>query len=354
MMNSRSRFPVPPIFILLGFALFSFCLYLLLASSTSTPPPPPPPPHHPADDHHRLRHDPHYADKGNVEKPQKVAVAPAVDTHDNHKKPAKDGADKAKLVTDANGYTWKYPARAPDADVDSVYKQCGSLIPPKSDWWGDAGDEKGEERRRAGGRLPLVPIAHREDLGCLAELYGLKTGAELGVQAGLFSKDILARWKSCEKYILVDLWHKQERYDDTANVENNQQESLFQATKKRLAQHANITEFMRMYTTEAAKLVPDDSLDFIYVDARHDYCGVREDLREWWPKLRMGGILAGHDYLSAAEATKGGQSWRQCMDGSEGSGAVKGAVNEFVFANNLQLLSTYDGLWYSWYLQKLQ
>jgi hypothetical protein len=39
-----------------------------------------------------------------------------------------------------------------------------------------------------------------------------------GVQAGLFSKDILARWKSCEKYILVDLWHQQERYDDTANV----------------------------------------------------------------------------------------------------------------------------------------
>ena len=162
-------------------------------------------------------------------------------------------------------------------------------------------------------------------------------------------------------------------------VDNTKQEWFFQASQQRLAQHANITEFMRMYTTEAAKLVPDDSLDFIYVDARHDYCGVREDLREWWPKLRMGGILAGHDYLSAAEAAKGGQSWRQCMDGmclhsswhvddvervcllhvphmtgSEGSGAVKGAVNEFVFANNLQLVSTYDGIWYSWYLQKLQ
>lgn len=354
-MNSRSRFPVPPIFILLGFALFSFCLYLLLASSS--PPPPPPPHNHPAGDHHHPRQG--HSDNDNAEKPKKVAVVLPVDTHghDSHKKPATkpttntSADDKKKVVTDANGYTWKFPARAPDADVDSVYKQCGSLIPPKADWWGDEGDA-GE---RAGGRrLPLVPIDHREDLGCLAELYGLKTGAELGVQAGLFSKDILARWKSCEKYILVDLWQQQERYDDTANVDNNKQESLFQATKQRLAQHADITEFMRMYTTEAAKLVPDDSLDFIYVDARHDYCGVREDLREWWPKLRMGGILAGHDYLSAAEAAKGGQSWRKCMDGSEGSGAVKGAVNEFVFANNLQLLSTYDGGWYSWYLQKLQ
>lgn len=131
-----------------------------------------------------------------MEKPKKVAVVPPVDTHDNHdhdshKKPAtkpKNSVDdKGKVVTDANWYTWKYPARAPDADVDSVYKQCGSLIPPKANWWGDEGDEGEERRQRAGGRrLPLVPIAHREDLGCLAELYGLKTGAELGVQAGLF------------------------------------------------------------------------------------------------------------------------------------------------------------------------
>ena len=27
----------------------------------------------------------------------------------------------------------------------------------------------------------------------------------------------------------------------------------------------------------------------------------------WWPKLRPGGIMAGHDYMSAAEA--GGQDW---------------------------------------------
>ena len=39
------------------------------------------------------------------------------------------------------------------------------------------------------------------------------------------------------------------------------------------------------------------------------------------------------------------------MAGSEGSGSVKGAVNEFAFANNLQVLSTRDKF-PSWYLQK--
>ncbi len=98
-------------------------------------------------------------------------------------------------------------------------------------------------------------------------------------------------------------------------VEDAVQEARFEETKSNLKRFSHITEFLRMYTSEAAKLVPDNSLDYIYVDARHDYCGVREDLRTWWPKLRMGGIFAGHDYLSGAEAQKLGHTWRQCMDG---------------------------------------
>lgn len=39
----------------------------------------------------------------------------------------------------------------------------------------------------------------------------------------------------------------------------------------------------------------------IYVDARHDYCGVMDDLNAWWPKLREGGLAAGHDYVFAHE-----------------------------------------------------
>ena len=50
------------------------------------------------------------------------------------------------------------------------------------------------------------------------------------------------------------------------------------------------------WSADAAKTVPDDSLDFVYLDARHDFNGVFEDLSVWWPKLKMGGILAGHDY----------------------------------------------------------
>ncbi len=59
------------------------------------------------------------------------------------------------------------------------------------------------------------------------------------------------------------------------------------------------TKYLRMYTTQAADKIPDLSLDFVYIDARHDYCGVREDLVAYWSKIRSGGILAGHDYMDA-------------------------------------------------------
>lgn len=46
----------------------------------------------------------------------------------------------------------------------------------------------------------------------------------------------------------------------------------------------------------AALLFPDESLDFVFVDADHRYESVTADLRAWWPKIRPGGAMAGHDY----------------------------------------------------------
>jgi cephalosporin hydroxylase len=53
---------------------------------------------------------------------------------------------------------------------------------------------------------------------------------------------------------------------------------------------------MRMLSHEAAALVPDGSLDFVYIDAEHTYEGCLADLRLWSPKVRRGGIVSGDDY----------------------------------------------------------
>jgi predicted O-methyltransferase YrrM len=49
-------------------------------------------------------------------------------------------------------------------------------------------------------------------------------------------------------------------------------------------------------STKASKMFEDDSLDFVFLDAAHEYVPVKQDIAVWWPKIKPGGILAGHDY----------------------------------------------------------
>jgi hypothetical protein len=53
----------------------------------------------------------------------------------------------------------------------------------------------------------------------------------------------------------------------------------------------------KMTASEACLSVPYESLDFAYVDSGpHEYHGNMREIREWWPKVRRGGFLGGHDY----------------------------------------------------------
>lgn len=47
---------------------------------------------------------------------------------------------------------------------------------------------------------------------------------------------------------------------------------------------------------EASKLYEDNSLDFVFIDAGHDYIDVFNDIKHWFPKVKEDGIIAGHDY----------------------------------------------------------
>jgi Methyltransferase domain len=62
--------------------------------------------------------------------------------------------------------------------------------------------------------------------------------------------------------------------------------------------------------TEIALLVQDRSVDFVYIDAgAHTYEECLRDITEWWPKVRSGGFLGGHDFeikeLHAADTFPG-------------------------------------------------
>lgn len=189
----------------------------------------------------------------------------------------------------------------------------------------------------------LLPPKSRLDLGELLEQEGAKTGAELGVQRGEFSKEILQQWAGCERYTMVDLWRQQENYEEAANVDDAKQEANYQAAQLAVAPWAAKTHLLRMKTSEAAGQVEDASLDFVYIDARHDYCGCSEDIALWWPKVKPGGIMAGHDYMTAKEILDyhPNEDWGLCENGTRNEGAVVGAVANFALQQGLTVAVTY-------------
>jgi hypothetical protein len=65
-----------------------------------------------------------------------------------------------------------------------------------------------------------------------------------------------------------------------------------------------------------SKFYPAQSLDFVFIDAAHDYENVLKDIVSWYSRVKNGGVIAGHDY-----------------DSSEG---VRKAVNEFFGENNIK------------------
>jgi len=120
-------------------------------------------------------------------------------------------------------------------------------------------------------------------------------GAEVGVQTGAYS-EVLLRSVTWERFYCIDAWRQLENYVDAANVADTEQECCYQQALQRLAPYARKVRVLRELSTEATGWIADGSLDFCYIDANHSFEAVAADIAAYFPKIRPGGILAGHDY----------------------------------------------------------
>jgi len=203
---------------------------------------------------------------------------------------------------------------------------------------------------------PIPTFKFRHELGDILTRENFTRGVELGVQTGRFANAILTKWTGCEEYLLVDVWAPLDNYKDAANVDQASQNRNYDAAMKATESWAGIRRVCRNYTSSCVRSVPDEHFDFIYVDARHDFKGVYEDLVNWWPKLRPGGIMAGHDYVEQNDGpARSGQNWTVNYDGTidETGTVVKGAVDKFSGGKCRQITVSYrENAWNTWALRK--
>jgi len=116
---------------------------------------------------------------------------------------------------------------------------------------------------------------------------GYKVGAEIGVFKGEYTLDLA---KSGLKIYAIDPWTAYHDFPDQSIMD-----SYFEETKQRLA--GTTVDIIRKPSLEAVKAFKDGSLDFVYIDGDHELKGVLDDIWHWYPKVRSGGMIAGHDFI---------------------------------------------------------
>lgn len=164
-----------------------------------------------------------------------------------------------------------------------------------------------------------IPNVGRNNLAALLHELGFKTGVEVGVQRGRYS-EVLCHENPQMKVYGVDAWKHFKTLNDYAPQETC--DLFYEEAKARMAPYQNY-EIIRAWSMDAVKKFKDESLDFVYIDANHEYPFVMEDLSQWSKKIRKGGIISGHDYYVTRHPTR--------MQ-------VKEALDDYIRTNNTKPL----------------
>jgi hypothetical protein len=176
-------------------------------------------------------------------------------------------------------------------------------------------------------RAPLVAPRSSGELGALLQAQGLTTGAELGMHVGRFASELLDAWPSAGRYYMVYASGQQQPTSKPTpnNPQHLQQHKVLGMAGAALQQHARRVVWLHEWTSaasaDAAALI-QEPLEFVFVNAQLDVCGVLADVRAWWQHLAPGGIMAGQDLLRHAvlalqqRASKQQERVLVCADGT--------------------------------------
>lgn len=141
---------------------------------------------------------------------------------------------------------------------------------------------------------------------------GYRVGAEVGVWLGRNAEQLCIDIPGLKLYC-IDIWNPYS-CEHTPFNNQGQQDRNYNRARRRMAPFDAV--LIRKPSMDAVRDFAEGSLDFVYIDANHDYDFVMQDLIEWSKRVRVGGMVSGHDY----HHTMG----------------VKAAVDDYMRAHNIE------------------
>jgi hypothetical protein len=123
----------------------------------------------------------------------------------------------------------------------------------------------------------------------LESFHGVEVGALFGQSAAFLGVELCNRQESFHE-LDTDYGHYKLDLVDLSNNGDRLRHNLAPVASVIGAIHSPCSSLA------ASMKYPDVSLDFVMLDAGHDYGDIRADIDAWWPKVKSGGILSGHDF----------------------------------------------------------
>lgn len=147
-------------------------------------------------------------------------------------------------------------------------------------------------------------------------------GIEIGTDLGYTAEYLLQK---CPNLYLhcIDPYST---YTDWNGNYLNDREDVFQSMLNKLSPFAERFTIHRQTSDDAAHFFIDDQFDFVFVDGLHTYEQVLKDCRNYYSKVKKGGLFCGHDY--------------NAIEG------VRRAADEFAAEVGKQILQTHSDVWY--------
>lgn len=141
----------------------------------------------------------------------------------------------------------------------------------------------------------------------------IEIGGFLGCSSVYMGVEILNSGKNI-KFDVIDKW------DFNWKLENGDVINTYTEFIKNIKPLKKIIKPIKSFSKDIVDNYENESIDFIFIDADHEYEGIMNDIKIWYPKVKRGGIIAGHDYVEAF------------------SGVIK-AVNEY-FTDDFEIKGT--------------
>ncbi len=163
-------------------------------------------------------------------------------------------------------------------------------------------------------RLYASEVARCSDGAVFCEV-----GSWLGKSAAFMGTEIINSGKSIRLWCVDTFSGDGADYEEYPAVRDGRQYETF---LKNIEPVSTVVKPLRMRSLLAAKELHECDFDFVFLDGDHHYEEIKADLEAWWPRVKPGGHLAGHDYYYAGQG-------------------VARAVNEFAQKQKLDKLTLF-------------